>query len=126
MLLPERGGSGMRRRTFIRLAGCLAVWPVATLAQQSGRVRRVGVLMAYPESDQEGQTLVATLHETLRKLGWIEGSNVHIDVRWGSLEDSAALSRSAKELMAFKPEVIVTQNTPATAAMRQQTNIVPI
>ena len=116
----------MRRRAFITLAAGLAAWPVASLAQQSGRVRRIGVLMAYPESDQEGQALVATLPQALRKLGWTEGSNVRIDVRWGALDDGAAMSRSAKELMALEPEVIVTQNTPATAAMRQQTNTVPI
>ena len=124
----------MRRRDFVRvtggaaatLAGGFAVWPAASLAQQSGRVRRIGVLMAYPESNPEGQTLIAALPQALRKLGWTEGGNVRIEVRWGALDDGAAMSRSAKELLALEPEVIVTQNTPATAAMRQQTNSVPI
>ena len=82
--------------------------------------------MAYPESNPEGQTLIAALPQALRKLGWTEGGNVRIEVRWGALDDGAAMSRSAKELLALEPEVIVTQNTPATAAMRQQTNSVPI
>jgi putative tryptophan/tyrosine transport system substrate-binding protein len=116
----------MERRAFIALAGCLAVWPIAAVAQQAGRVRRIGVLMAYPENDPEGQALVAALPEALRKLGWIRDSNLHIDIRWGSLDDNTALSRSAKELLALEPEVIVTQNTPATSAMRQHTNTVPI
>jgi putative ABC transport system substrate-binding protein len=89
-------------------------------------VRRIGVLMAYPESSQEGQALIAALPQALRKLGWTEGVNVHIEVRWGALDDGAALSRSAREILAIEPEVIVTQNTPATAAMRQQTATVPI
>jgi len=73
----------MRRRDFVRvtggaaatLAGGFAVWPAASLAQQSGRVRRIGVLMAYPESNPEGQTLIAALPQALRKLGRTEGGN---------------------------------------------------
>jgi putative tryptophan/tyrosine transport system substrate-binding protein len=116
----------MRRRAFITLAGGLVVWSAAALAQQPGRVRRIGVLMAYPESDQEARALVASFPEALRKLGWTEGVNARITVQWGALDDRAAMSRSAKELVAFEPEVIVTQNTPATAAMLQQTRTIPI
>jgi putative tryptophan/tyrosine transport system substrate-binding protein len=124
----------MRRRDFVRLTGVaaaavtdgLAVWPSSSLAQQPSRVRRIGVLMAYPESNQEGQALIAALPQALRKLGWTDGANLRIEVRWGALDDGAALSRSAKELLTLEPEVIVTQNTPATAAMRQQTTTVPI
>lgn len=123
----------MRRRDFVRvtgvgaaaLAGGSAVWPNYSLAQRLGRVRRIGVLMAYPESNQEGQALISALPQALRKLGWTDGANLRIEVRWGALDDGAALSRSAKELLALEPEVIVTQNTPATAAMRQQTTVVP-
>jgi putative tryptophan/tyrosine transport system substrate-binding protein len=124
----------MRRRDFGRLTGVaaaalggdLAIWPSLSLAQQSGRVRRIGVLMAYPENSQEGQALIAALPQALRKLGWTDGANLRIEVRWGALDDGAALSRSAKELLTLEPEVIVTQNTPATAAMRRQTTTVPI
>ena len=78
----------MRRREFITfLGGAAAAWPLAASAQQAGGTRRIGVLMAYPESDPEGQALVAAFRGGLRKLGWTDGHSVRIDV--GSVTPSA-------------------------------------
>src|SRR6516165_8388832 len=103
----------MKRRDLITLlGGSVLAWPLAARAQQPGdRVRRIGVLMAHPEGDPEFQTYVAAFRDGLQKLGWIEGHNIKIDIRWGALEDSELRQRSAKELVALQPDVILTQNT---------------
>jgi ABC-type uncharacterized transport system substrate-binding protein len=114
------------RREFITLlGGTVAAWPLAARAQQPNRVRRIGVLSGLAENDPEGHARVATFREGLQKLGWTEGRNVHIDIRWGTPE-TEAMQRLAKELVALQPDLIVTQNTPGTAAMLQQTRTIPI
>src|SRR6516162_9518028 len=116
----------MRRRDLIKgIAGSAAVWPLATHAQQSDRMRRIGVLMAFSENDPEAQSWVAGFREELGKLGWTEGHNIQIDTRWATA-DVESLARSAKQLVARQPDLILTGSTPATAAMRQQTNAIPI
>ncbi len=116
----------MKRRAFITLlGGAAAAWPLAARAQQGERVRRIGVLMAYAESDQEGQAFVAAFGEGLQKLGWTEGRNIRIDTRWAAA-DVELMQRFAKELVALQPDLILTQNTPTTAAMLQQTRSIPI
>jgi ABC-type uncharacterized transport system substrate-binding protein len=116
----------MRRREFIALLGCAAAaWPLAARAQQSGGMRRVGVLMAYAESDAEGQAWVATFREGLQKLGWAESRNIRIDTRWAT-PDVEAMQRFAKELVALQPDLILSQSTPTTAALLQQTRTIPI
>ena len=82
--------------------------------------------MAHPEGDPEFQAYIAAFREGLQKLGRIEGHNIKIDIRWGALEDSELRQRSAKELVALQPDVILTQNTPPTASMLQQTRTIPI
>ena len=74
----------MRRREFIGLAGFLAVWTRVAHAQPLDRIRRVAILMPYPESDQEVQARVAAMRVELRKLGWLEGKNLHIEERWAT------------------------------------------
>src|SRR5262245_4687367 len=114
------------RREFITLlGGASAAWPLAARAQQSGSVRRIGVLMAYPESDPEGHALVAAFRDGLRKLGWMEGHNIRIDIRWAT-PDVALMQRFAQELVALQPSVVLTQNTPTTAAVLEQTRSIPI
>src|SRR5262245_52574201 len=116
----------MRRREFITLlGGAAAVWPLAARAQRPERMRRVGVLMGYAESDREGQANFAAFQGGLQKLGWTEGRNIRIEARWASA-DADLVRRFAKELVALQPDLIVTQNTPITAAMLQQTRIIPI
>jgi putative ABC transport system substrate-binding protein len=116
----------VKRRVFIAALGSAAAWPLVARAQQPERARRVGVLMAHPESDPEFQAYLAAFREGLQKLGWTDGRNVRIDARWGALDDAEARLRSAKELLALQPDVILTQNTPPTASMLQQTHSIPI
>jgi putative tryptophan/tyrosine transport system substrate-binding protein len=89
-------------------------------------VRRVGVLMGYAESDGEGQAFVAAFAEGLQQFGWAEGRNVRIDRRWATPGDVGSLQQRAQELAALAPEVILASNTPATAALLQQTRTIPI
>jgi putative ABC transport system substrate-binding protein len=117
----------MRRRNFIAaLASTTAAWPLAARAQQqSERPRHIGVLMAFSESDPEAQSWAGGFREELAKLGWSEGHNIQIDTRWATA-DVESLERSAKQRVALQPDLILTGSTPATAAMRQQTNTIPI
>ena len=114
----------MKRRAFITLLGGSAAatysfWPLAARAQQDSQVRRIGVLMAHTESDPEFQNYLNAFRQSLRKLGWIEGRNMRIETRWGALDNAESRQRSAKELLALQPDVILTQNTPLTASMLQ-------
>jgi len=116
----------LRRREFIALVGgAAAAWPLVARAQ-TDRVRRIGLLMAHPESDAEFQAYVAAFREGLRKVGLTEDRNIRIDSRWGALDDAESRQRSAKELVALQPDVILTQNTPPTASMLQQTRTIPV
>jgi putative ABC transport system substrate-binding protein len=76
----------MRRRKFIALLGSAATLPIAARAQQSERVRLIGVLMAFAESDPAGQSEVVVFRDALKKLGWTDGNNLRIEVRWGAGE----------------------------------------
>jgi putative ABC transport system substrate-binding protein len=116
----------MKRREFITLLGGAATaWPLPLSGQHAERMRRIGVLMAYAESDPEAQAFVAAFREGLRKFGWSEGRNVRIDTRWAAL-DAEATQRYAKELVALEPDLILSQTTPTTAALLQQTRTIPI
>jgi putative ABC transport system substrate-binding protein len=117
----------MRRRDFIKvIAASAASWPLSTRAQQPNQMRHIGVLMAHNESDPEFKSYLDAFREGLQKLGWTESRNIRIDARWGALDDADARQRSAKELLALQPDLIVTQNTPPTASMLQQTRTIPI
>ena len=117
----------MRRREFIKLLGAATTaWPLAARAQQAERVRRIGVLMGYPEQEKEGQAYVAAFRDGLRHLGWIEGRNVQIERRWAPPGDAELLSRFSNELVALKPDLILSHSTPTTAALLQQTSDIPI
>jgi putative ABC transport system substrate-binding protein len=114
----------MRRREFITLlGGVAAAWPL--VARAEGRLRRLGVLMSTAESDPLGQARVAALRAGLEELGWREGGNLKIDLRWSG-SDANRLNDYTAELVRLAPEVIVTNGTPATAAMKQATRSIPI
>jgi ABC-type uncharacterized transport system substrate-binding protein len=115
---------GIARRQFISALGGAAAWPLAAQAQQPGPMRRIGVLMAVPENDPEYQAFLAAFQEGLQKLGWAEGRNIRMDYRWAL--DAEAIQRSAKELVALQLDLIVSQSTPTTATLLQQTHTVPI
>jgi putative ABC transport system substrate-binding protein len=115
----------MKRREFVAgLAGAAAAWPLAARAQQPERVRRVGVLVGLAENDPEMKQRLAGLRQGLEKLGWAEGSNLRIDYRFAPAGARARLL--ARELIALQPDVILTQSTPATAAMQPETSTIPI
>jgi putative tryptophan/tyrosine transport system substrate-binding protein len=117
----------MRRREFITLLGSVAAaWPLAVGAQQPEGMRRIAVLMAYTESDSEAQLELAAFVQELQKLGWADHRNLRIDTRWASPTDAAAMQRSAKELVALQPDVILSSTTPTTAALLQQTRTIPV
>jgi len=115
----------MRRRDFIAFAGgAAAAWPLAARAQQTSQTRRIGVLMSIAEGDTE-QPRVMAFRKGLQELGWVEGRNIRIDIRWASF-DAALMQRFAKELVDLQPDLILSQNTPTTAALLQQTRTIPI
>src|SRR5437588_12278093 len=116
----------LKRRKFITLLGGAAAWPLAARAQQAERVRRIGVLTAYSESDPEAQARVGAFREGFQKLGWTEGRNIRIDTRWARPGDAGSIQRLAKELVALQPDLILSQSTPTTAALLQQTRTIPI
>jgi len=117
----------MRRREFITLlGGAVAGWPLPTRAQQNDRQRHIGVLMAHTENDPEFKDYLDAFRQGLQKLGWIEGRNIQINTRWGALEKADMRQRSAKELVALRPDIILTQNTPPTASMLQETRTIPV
>jgi putative ABC transport system substrate-binding protein len=115
----------VKRRDFITLlGGAAAAWPLAARAQQAA-MRRIGVLMGYDENDSEAQGWVAAFREALQKLGWTEGRNISIETRWGRA-DTEVIQRFAQELVALQPDLILSQITPTTAALLQQTRTIPI
>jgi ABC-type uncharacterized transport system substrate-binding protein len=116
----------MRRRDLLGvLGGAAAAWPFAAHAQQAARIRHIGVLMAYAESDAEGQAYMAAFLDGLQKLGWSEGRNLRIDPRWPGV-DLSALQGAARELVSLQPESILAANTPATAALLRETQTIPV
>ena len=116
----------MRRRDFLRFVGSTPAWPVVAHAQQSEKVRRIGVLMAHRQSDPEFQDYLSAFRQGLQKSGWIEGRNIQIEARWGALDDAEVRQQSAREILALIPDIILTQNTPPTASVLQQTRTVPV
>src|ERR1700693_2348446 len=113
----------MRRREFI--AGVAAVWPIAARAQQPDRMRRIGVLMPFDENDPEAKAYLAGFTQGLAELGWTNGRNLRMDVRWaaGSVDRMRML---AKELVDLQPEMILANTTPVTAALQRETHTIPI
>src|SRR6516165_1451091 len=116
----------LRRREFITLLGGAAAWPLTARAQQPERMRRIGVLMGYPENDLEGTAFFASFREGLENLGWVEDRNIRFDTRWATPEDAEARRRFAKELVALQPDLILSGVTVTTAALLDETRTIPI
>ena len=114
-----------RREFIMLLGGSAAAWPLAARAQQAERMRRVGLLIQFPESDPEGQARIAAFREELQKLGWRIGGNLQIDYRWAASNEERARSAAA-ELLAFTPDVISANSTLPLRAVQQATRTVPI
>ena len=117
----------MRRRDFIKgMTGLAAgTWPLAARAQQNEQMRRIGVLMSLAADDPGGQARVAALQQGLQQLGWTEGRNMHIDVRWGA-GDADRFRKYAAELSALAPDVIVASGGVTMQALQQATRNVPV
>jgi putative ABC transport system substrate-binding protein len=116
----------VRRREFITLLSGAVTWPLAAHAQLGERMRRIGVLVPLTADDPLGQARITALREGFGKLGWIEGRNIRMDTRWMSTGDIESIQRFAKELVALQPDLIVTQSTPITATVLQETRTIPI
>jgi len=113
------------RREFVAGIGSAAAWPVVARAQQSDRVRRIGVLMPGDENDQLWKARYSAFTQGLASLGWTDGRNVRMDVRWDR-GDINRIRVLAQELVGLQPEIIVTNGTPETAAFQRETRAIPI
>jgi putative ABC transport system substrate-binding protein len=115
----------LKRRDFITLLGGAAAWPLAAHAQQPERMRRIGVLMDVAADTQLGQPYIAAFREALSKLGWSDGGNLRLDVRWG--ENDAELDRKyATQLVGLAPDLLFGSGTLSVAALRHVTRTLPI
>ena len=115
----------MKRREFIAGLGSAAAWSVVARAQQGERLRRIGALMAYDENDPEAKTYLSGFTQGLAQLGWTDGRNMRIDVRWAAGDvDRARIF--AKGLVDLQPDVILASTTPVIAALQRETRTIPI
>jgi putative ABC transport system substrate-binding protein len=115
----------MNRREFITLLGGAAAWPLAARGQQGDRVRRIGALTGLDENDPEQKRRLSAFTQALADLGWTDGRNVRMDLRWrgGDINRMRVL---AKELVGLQPDVILTGGTAAAAAIQRETPAIPI
>jgi putative tryptophan/tyrosine transport system substrate-binding protein len=116
----------MKRRDFITLLGGAAAWPLAVLAQQPDRVRRIGALMPYDgENDPVAKPRLSAFTQALADLGWTDGRNVRMDLRFHGGDNNRSRA-FAQELVGLQPDIIVTSGTPATVALQRETRTIPI
>jgi putative tryptophan/tyrosine transport system substrate-binding protein len=116
----------MRRRKFIVLVGGAAVaWPHAVTAQQPVRMRRIGVVMGYAESDPNGQLQVAAFRQQLERLGWVEGSNIRIDFRFAA-DAPERIRALALELLGLGPDVMVSNSNVVTTILQSEVRAIPL
>jgi ABC-type uncharacterized transport system substrate-binding protein len=115
----------MKRREFIALGGAAVAWPITTRAQQFERLRRVGVIMAYGESDPEGQARLSALREQLHKRGWAEGNGFRIDIRWAAGKPDV-MQAYASELVGLPVDVLVGNSIALLTILRRLTQTIPI
>jgi len=114
----------LRRREIVALIAGVAGWPLCGLAEQPELTRHVGVLMFFPEDDPEGQRWVSALKGALQQLSWIDGKNLHLELRW--VADPSLVAKYAAELVSLTPDIILTTNTTTTKAVQQVSTAVPI
>ena len=115
------------RRSFITLlGGAVAMWPVVARGQQGERVRRIGVLMSTAANDREAPARIASFLRSLEQLGWTEGRNIRIDVRWAAGDLDLNSKKFAAELVALTPDVLLATAGPTVAALQAETRTVPI
>jgi putative tryptophan/tyrosine transport system substrate-binding protein len=115
----------IKRREFIAGLGSAAAWPLAPGAQQGARMRRIGVLMVFEENDPAGEARFSGFAQGLSELGWTDGRNLRMDVRWAG-DNVDRMWTFAKELVDLQPDVLLSIGTPATAALQRATRTIPI
>src|SRR4051812_34903761 len=116
----------MKRREFIRLiGGAAAGGPLGALAQQSGRPRRIGVVMLYPEKDPQGQLRSTAFQQQLEKLGWTVGGNLRINFKWGT-GDADWVRSATEDVLSGEPDVLLANGDPAIKAAQRATHTVPV
>jgi putative ABC transport system substrate-binding protein len=115
----------IRRRKFITFLSGAAAWPLAARAQQGERMRRVGVLTGRDENDPVSKTMVSAFTQALAGLGWTEGRNVRMDLRWAGA-DNNRIQALAQELVGSQPDIIVAGSTPVTIAVQRETRTIPL
>jgi putative ABC transport system substrate-binding protein len=114
----------MRRREFIAGLSSAVALPLAARAQQGDRLRRIGVLMSRDENDLRAKSEVSAFTQALAALGWTNGRNVRIDLRWYG-DDSNRMRALAKELVGLQPDIILTHGAAVTAAVQRETRTIP-
>jgi putative ABC transport system substrate-binding protein len=115
----------LKRRDFMSLLGGAAAWPLAARAQQAERMRRIGVLMSRAADDPQGQARLAAFQQALQQLGWSDGRNVRIDLRWGE-NDADRARRYALELIALAPDIFLAEATISVTALQHVTRTLSI
>jgi putative tryptophan/tyrosine transport system substrate-binding protein len=117
--------SHIERRKFLASLGAVAAWPLAVRAQQSGRMRRIGIVMPFAKGDSEGEARIRAFKQELAKLGWTDGGNIQFDERWPA--DNMALVRShAASLVASNPDIIVASGGRIVPVLMRLTRSIPI
>src|ERR1700751_2106584 len=115
----------MRRREFITALGGGMAWPLAGLAPEPGRMRRIGVLLGWDDNDTLAKAWFSGFTQGISELGWTDGRNLRMDVRWAA-GNIGRMRMYAKELVGLGPEVILASSTPVTAALQRETQTIPI
>jgi putative tryptophan/tyrosine transport system substrate-binding protein len=115
----------MVRRAFVTLLSGAAVWPLATLAQKSDGVRRIGVIMGFAEDDAVWQAYLATFRQALQELGWTDGRNIHFDYRFSG-ESEELMRRMAEEIVGLKPDVILAATNSVVSQTLNVTRSIPV
>jgi putative ABC transport system substrate-binding protein len=115
----------MRRREFLKSIGGAAIaWPILARAQQDRRVRWIGVLMIYPDTDKNGSGNATAFEEGLAALGWNVGRNIAIDYRWAVTDVEKGRSAVA-QVLRLSPDLILANGGPALTAAQQATRTLP-
>jgi putative ABC transport system substrate-binding protein len=116
----------MKRREFIAGLGSAATWPVVARAQQGDRMRRIGVLMWGDETEPVWKPRLSAFMQALADSGWTDGRNVRMDLRWAGVDDPNRIRAVARELVGLQPDIILTNSTPPTVALKRETRTIPI
>src|ERR1700745_1802834 len=123
---PTLWATGMRRRQFFSfLCSAAVAWPIGVGAQQRERARRIGVVMGYPETNPNAQLQITAFRQQLQKLGWIEGDNFRIDIRYGA-DDPKYIRALAKELLGLGPDLMVSNSNLVTTILQSEVRGMPL